>query len=420
MKNDTTKLRTFTRDLLRVCLAVTSLLKDRHLLRLLRRIDPAYLSTALILILPFGFAPLSLAQDQPSPQGSPQPNVKQIPQVNTESPKLPWTPVFSGYATAGVSFVPGMKKFDFDFNPILYVPVGEGGLFLTEWEFKLSFDRENGNTVREYEYELEYLQFNQRLSKYFTGVVGKFLTPGMYNERLHPSWIKKTPDAPYTAGLLPGNGTGAMLRGAAALSEKANLTYAPFFTTAIDNKHFGSQRMVGGRVGTFFKVEGLDLGLLVARSLQGERASIYAADGTYQIRDAALDFRGEYYYQGAKGSAYWVEVSKRFKNAQVKSLRNLEVAGRFEQAFVLLKDEHDEEEEMIREQSLEGEGEEAEKETDAHGVFPEVNTNRFVGTVNYYVRDGVKLYVSYGREIVPGTGRRNNVWGFGLAYRFLK
>lgn len=355
-------------------------------------------------------------------------------QDSSRSPQetLSASPVFTGFITQSNIFSEHGEKHIFDANPVLLIPVGKEGLFLTEWELGYGVRRENGTVEKEFEYELEYLQFDQPFSKRFTGVFGKFLTPGMWNERLHPSWIKKTPDAPFTAGLLPGSGTGLMLRGALPLSSTVNLTYSPFFTVATENKYLSSKRMTGGRIGTFFKKEGIDLGFLAARLLENERTNIYGVDLTYQLRDSALDLRSEY-YRSYDGSAYWTEVAKLFKNGPWFIKRRLELAARFEQSFVSAADHreaeaeerdhgHNDENEMEEEKD-DHHGEEPEvhsEEGGHHGVFPEADTDRFVGTVNYYFRDGFKLYLSFGREILPGANKQKNVWNFGLAFRFLK
>ncbi|OGY99748.1 MAG: hypothetical protein A2945_01995 [Candidatus Liptonbacteria bacterium RIFCSPLOWO2_01_FULL_52_25] len=366
-------------------------------------------------------------------------------------PSPPVRPVITGFATSDVSLFSGGRQVNFGANPILLVPTWKEGLFLAELETGYGLSRERGMWEREFEYEIEYLQLNQRVFKNHTLVTGKFLTPGMWNERLHPSWIKKTSDTPFSAGLLEHDGVGLMLRGVVPIKRNINFSYSPFFTAAIQNRYFGSERMVGGRAGTYFKTQGLDLGFLAARTLQGERSTITGVDWTKQFRGIALDLRGEY-YRGHDGSAYWVELAKHFKNSR---LRKFELVARFEQAFVradsdghdegiVVDDDHDEEvevmeedggrvEEMPAEDSDHDEAAEesdehdevseteeghAEAEGEGHGGFPERNTNRLIGTVNYYIRDGFKVYFSTGLEVAPGTGERKKAIGFGLAFRF--
>lgn len=347
-----------------------------------------------------------------------------LPQYDsTRNEQTRFTPVITGYGTYGTSFKSGEKTFTFSLNPIVLVPVGEKGLLAMEWEMQWNIERMDGTTKREFEQGLEYLQFNQPLTNWATAVFGKFLTPGMFNERLHPGWIKKTNVAPFSAGLLSSSGTGFMLRGAMPIGSGVNLTYSPFFTTTIDNKYFSSERMVGGRIGTFFKTKGLDLGILLARSLQGKQANIYAADCTYISRNKGLELRGEYYFRENKGSAYWAETAKRFKNVPKAFLRKFELVGRFEQAFVTVTEEMQEPSlintNKIRPITSKTNAEMAEGDSD-HGSFPEVNTKRFIGSINYYINDGLKLYFSYGREIPVGLQPSKNIWEFGLAVRWLK
>lgn len=319
-----------------------------------------------------------------------------------------WRPVFTGYGTYGTSFEPGAKHFNFSLNPIFLVPVGKTGLISMEWEMAWDITRADSNTNKNFEHGLEYLQYNQPVSKYFTAVFGKFLLPGMFVERLHPAWIKKTMEMPYTMELMPESGTGFMLRGTIPIGDSVNLTYSPFFTNQIANKYFGSERMVGGRVGAFIKTKALDFGFLFARSLSNVRTNIYGVDGTYQLKSLALDIRSEYYRHQDQGSAYWIEIAKRWKEAPIKRLRKLEFASRFEQAFAKMP---------ISEEMGGDEGEQAGAHEEG---FPSRNMNRLIGTVNYYLNDGMKIYCSYGREMIPGTGTSKNSWGFGLSYRWLK
>jgi len=52
----------------------------------------------------------------------------------------------------------------------------------------------------------------------------------------------------------------------------------------------------------------------------------------------------------------------------------------------------------------------------AHGELPEMDTTRPMVGWNYYVNDGFKLSVGYGRSITSDASHM--VWSTGVAYRF--
>jgi hypothetical protein len=75
-------------------------------------------------------------------------------------------------------------------------------------------------------------------------------------------------------------------------------------------------------------------------------------------------------------------------------MRRTEVVGRVQQFFA---------------------GEISEEESEEYGV-PDVNTRQGDFGLNYYLRDGLKVTTSYGRQF--SSDGNFNLWTVGIAYRF--
>lgn len=107
------------------------------------------------------------------------------------------------------------------FNPAFHFQYKD--LVIFESEAEISVDSEG-----ETEFELEYSQFDILLHDNATLVVGKYLSPvGQFQERLHPSWINKSVNAPAGFGhdgIQPATDVGAQIRGGVPIG-KSTLTY---------------------------------------------------------------------------------------------------------------------------------------------------------------------------------------------------
>ena len=109
--------------------------------------------------------------------------------------------------------------------PIVLFPVGSRLLIEFEFELKGAFDDSDGQWNREYETAVEYLQVDVIVNRYLTVVAGRVLTPfGVFNERLHPSWIKKLQLNPLIFPIGTGSSNGLMLRGGAQISSGLDLS----------------------------------------------------------------------------------------------------------------------------------------------------------------------------------------------------
>lgn len=96
------------------------------------------------------------------------------------------------------------------FNPVFHFQYRD--LVLFEGELELEVDDEGAT-----ELALEYAQADILVHDYVTFVAGKFLSPvGQFQERLHPTWVNKLPDAPVGfghGGAQPLSDVGIQLRG---------------------------------------------------------------------------------------------------------------------------------------------------------------------------------------------------------------
>ncbi|MDX1803397.1 MAG: porin [Alcanivorax sp.] len=117
-----------------------------------------------------------------------------------------------GYGTAGYTASDqAIDAFDpVAFNPIFEFQYGDDWLFAAELELEAN---EEGET----ETKLEFATATWLANDYMAIQVGKWLSPfGQFQDRLHPSWINKLPDAPVgygEHGVLPLSEVGAQVRG---------------------------------------------------------------------------------------------------------------------------------------------------------------------------------------------------------------
>ena len=106
------------------------------------------------------------------------------------------------------------STFSAGFNPIFLWKMSDRLFAEAELEFSLITPEEGSQT----ETSLEYANISYVVNDFVTVGAGKFLLPfGIFNERLHPNWINKLPDAPLPfddeLGIAPEAGIGAFVRG---------------------------------------------------------------------------------------------------------------------------------------------------------------------------------------------------------------
>lgn len=307
--------------------------------------------------------------------------------------------VVTGYTSFVTTYKPGDHLLMVTaFNPILLVPLGRRWLIETEFELEGNFEREvdSGRWGRTLDKGVEYAQLDYIASRHLTVVVGRFLSPfGIFNERLHPSWIKKLQATPLIFPIGTGSSNGAMLRGGIRIGSGVKLNYATYFSGSTTVRSIEAKRAAGVRWGVVFPNRRLEIGNSFQRLLQDERFNAYGFDATWLPLRAPLEFRAEY-ARSKMGSGYWVEGAYRF-------FRKAEVVARAEQ--------------FLTRPAVDGPVMGTEEEG-GHGTLPTVDTQRLLLGWNYYFRDGLRFGFGYGREF---TAKGNsNLLSVAFAYRFLR
>jgi len=357
--------------------------------------------------------------------------------LENEEERIKPVPVVTGYAGVITTSESGKQTVVPILTPVFLVPFGENWLIEAEFEVEGEFEREDGTWNREFEKELEYLQVDFFAHRYLTVVAGRFLTPfGIFNERLHPIWIKNFQPTPLILPIEAGSSNGLMLRGGAQIFPGVNLSYTGYYSALTQTNTIGSKRMAGARWGVFLPQKQLEIGASFQRLLQDERYNSFGLDATWQMPQMPLDFRMEY-ARSDEGSGYWVEAAYSLRRVGFwrPLLRRSQVVFRAEQFFApshIDEIAHDEDghpedvhddlafsvgghgQEDPHEDGLGEEGDHVE-EGGHHGRLPEVDTQRLMVGWNYYLSDGLKLSFSYGRNFSSD----GNVWSLGLTYRFL-
>lgn len=308
-------------------------------------------------------------------------------------------PILSG-SIGTFSFVTGGQNLiDTQINPVLLLPLGDHWLVESRAEFEGQFQRPPGGgpyggPVTKH---VDYAQLDYIANPYLTVTAGRFLTPfGIFNERIYPGWIRALQPDPLILGIGTASSDGAMLRGGFPVSSKANMNYAVYVSaTSIGINSVDSERHVGGRIGFFLPGPRLEVGGSWQKTLQADRKNAFGFHMGWQPTKVPLNLRAEFarsYY----GSGYWVEGAYRLRQAPFwqKAMRRTELVGRGQQFFTG----------PVGSQAF-------------AGSLPLANTREGDFGINYFVRDGLKVVGSYGRQFSP-LGNFNQ-WTYGIAYRFL-
>jgi hypothetical protein len=316
--------------------------------------------------------------------------------TSTEKP----VPVLSGTAGFLSDKTAGQTLLDTQFNPVLLMPLGERWLVESRGEFEGEFQRPPGGgpfggPVNKH---LDYLEADYIANPYVTVTVGRFLTPfGIFNERLYPMWIRALQPDPLILPIATASSDGTMLRGGFPVGARANLNYAAYVSvTSIGIDGVESERHVGGRAGLFFPGPRLEVGTSWQKVLQDDRKNAVGFHMAWQPRALPLSMHSEF-VRSNQGSGYWIEGAYRLSQVHFseKQMRRVEVAGRAQQFFS---------------------GNISSDAADSLGL-PGVNTREADFGVNYFLKDGLKLVGSYGRQL--SSSGDFNQWTVGIAYRFL-
>jgi hypothetical protein len=307
-------------------------------------------------------------------------------------------PILTGNAGYFTTVDRGSSELAPEINPVLLLPLGNRWLVEARAGFEGDFARQdpNGPYKGVVSKDIDYLQADYIANRYVTVTAGRFLTPfGIYNERLYPIWIRDLHEVPLIFGLNPESSDGVMLRGGFAVSSKANLNYATYFSANSSVNKFESDRMAGGRVGFFFPGPRVEVGASFRKELQEDRTNAFGFHFAWQPMRVPLNLRSEY-TRSHNGSGYWVEGAYRFNQVNFwrAAMRRTEFVARMQQFFI---------------------GEETDTSELDEYELPHGNVRQPDFGLNFYLHDGLKASASYGRWL----GTHNwNVWTMGIAYRF--
>ena len=311
------------------------------------------------------------------------------------------TPILTGFVGTAADFQPGQQQVLPTISPIVLIPFGKRWLIESEAEFEGTYTHQTGQPWdHEWGKGVEYAQIDFIANKYLTVVGGRFLTPfGIFNERLHPGWIRNFPTAPMITDLEMTDSNGGMVRGAIPVGTALNVNYAAFFSASTNNSWVGATRAAGGRVGFFFARARLEIGTSFQRKLQDDHVNSYGVDFIWQSTKVPLDIRGEIARNRFTGSGYWIEGAYRMRRVPFwrPFMRKSQAELRFEQYFT------------PTDMPTSGVGADM-------GNLPDVNTQRFFAGWSYWVRPDIRANVSYGRQF--NSEGDHNIWTVGLTYRF--
>jgi len=305
-------------------------------------------------------------------------------------------PILSGTAGFITSIDAGHAELSPVFDPVLLLPFGDRWLVESRAEFTGDFQGNNGRFGGPVEKEIDYLQLDYIANRYVTVTAGRFLTPfGIYNERLYPVWIRNLQTTPLIFPIGTGSSDGAMLRGGFEAHAGLDVNYAAYFSMLSTVNKLGSDRLAGGRFGLFLPGQRLEFGVSVQHLLQENHSNALGFHCEWQPRSAPVDLRAEYAHS-ALGSGYWAESAYRLSDLPVWNgiLRGAQIVARMQQFFT---------------------GDTPDDSTAEYGV-PDSNAKQAELGLNYFLKDGLKVTSSYGRQF---TSQGNaNIWTMGIAYRF--
>jgi len=323
----------------------------------------------------------------------------QIPDTDKLETDKP-VPILTG-SIGNFSFVTGGQNLiDSQINPILLVPLGDNWLIESRAEFEGQFQRPLGGGPYQgpVTKHVDYAQIDYIPSPYVTITAGRFLTPfGIFNERLYPVWIRFLQPDPLILPINTVDSDGVMLRGGFPVNGKANMNYAAYVSaTSIGIGSVDSERHVGGRMGFFFPGPRLEVGGSWQRTLQDARKNAFGYHIGWQSSKLPLSMRAEM-ARSYEGSGYWIEGAYRLSQVHFwqKAMRRTELVARAQGYYVG----------------------EIGSDGAANLDLPSADTREADFGLNYFLRDGLKGIVSYGRQF--SSAGNANQWSFGFAYRFL-
>lgn len=338
----------------------------------------------IVLLILLAFVPAAVVAQTAQPQY--QPSESGVPMV-------------TGFVGFGTEFQPGQQQLLQTYSPIFLVPFGDRWLIESEIEIEGSYAHQNGMPwEHDWAKGIEYAQMDFFANRYLTLVGGRFLTPfGIFNERLHPGWVRNIQTAPYITNFEMTDSNGGMARGGIAFGDKLNINYAAFYSAPASPSWFQATRATGTRIGFFFLKARLELGGSYQKDLGGDHSDNYGVDWIWQSTKLPLDIRGEYAHNHVVGSGYWLEGAYRMRKMPFwrPFMRKSQAELRMEQFFVPAM-------------SMGGGG--------GMGGVPDKDAKRFFAGWSYWIHPQVRATFAVGREF--SADGDHNVFTVGLTYRF--
>lgn len=283
-------------------------------------------------------------------------------------------------------------------SPLLLFPLGDKWLVEAKGNYSDTFAKGGeGYYESTSAYGMAYAQLDYIANRFVTVSAGRFITPfGIYGERFAPNWIRALQVTPLTVPITSGSSLGGMLRGGfPAGTQKAEINYAFYFSTANTNHITATNRSTGGRMGFFLPGPRLEIGASFQQLLQGDRSHSVGLHAEWQPNALPLTLRSECVHaSGLNGSGYWIESTYRL--SQIRPLRRLEMVGRAQQFFADPKLTPA----LVRKLGALGR-----------------DTNQGDLGMNYYLNRDVRASASYGRQFI--LNKDANLWVVGITYRFL-
>jgi hypothetical protein len=157
-----------------------------------------------------------------------------------------------------------------------------------------------------------------------------------------------------------------------------------------------AQRSLGGRMGIFFTGPRLEIGGTLIHFLQDDRATQSGLHLQWLPRPLPLDVRSEFAYS-ENGKGYWLQAGYMLSELPFwrRAMSHTQLVARMQNFYL--------------------------SRTGSAGAaaagLPDSTTARFEFGANYFLKDGLKAFASYGRSFSSVDGN-SNIWTAGMAYRF--
>jgi hypothetical protein len=181
------------------------------------------------------------------------------------------------------------------------------------------------------------------------------------------------------------------------VSAAADVNYAAYVSvTSIGVNGVESERHVGGRAGIFLPGPRLEVGASWQKVLQDDRKNAFGVHMAWQPKAVPLSMHSEF-ARSNQGSGYWIEGAYRLSQLRVlaREMRHTELVVRQQQFFS---------------------GNISSDAAQSLGL-PAANASETDFGVNYFLKDGLKVAGSYGRQL--SSAGNFNQWTVGMVYRFL-